>query len=129
LKYINTNSENTNACKNHTNNSIAKTTNGAINGTLAAYIVAVTTSPKSTTHANIFQNSLRVSESILVNSPTNSRKPINNHNKISKVFIIIHTKKLTNHPIEVIFGIDGLIHTHFNGIYLSIKCNQLLANQ
>lgn len=126
MKYINTNSENTNACRNPINNSIVNTIKGAIKGTLAAYIVAVTTNHKSTAHANIFQNNLRVSESILVNSHTNSRKPMNNHNAISNIFTISHIINLKGF---LILGIDGLIPTPCRGIYLSRKCNPLFLNQ
>jgi len=108
LKYINTSIANTKACKKPTKSSIVTTINGIKNGTFIKAIVPTTISVKRTAHANIFQNSLRVNDSILVISPTNSSKPINNHSNMSKSFMgnLYHLSILT-------------IHTPFNGKYLS----------
>jgi type I restriction-modification system DNA methylase subunit len=116
LKYINTRSANTNACKKLTSNSIAITIIGVKNGTFIAAIVPATIRVKSTTHANIFQNNLSVSDNTFVNSPINSRNHINKPNNISNILTISHKGSFAK-----LSGFSQAIPKPFKGIYLSIK--------
>jgi len=116
LKYINTNSANTKACNTLTSSSITTTNNGAKNGTLNIAIVAVTIRISSTTHANIFQNNLSVSDKTFVNSQINSKNHTNNPKNISNTFTINQIGYF-----HILSGIPPAIPNHFNGIYLSKK--------
>ena len=116
MKYINTSNANTNACKKLTKSSIAITTNGAKKGTLKIALAAATINISSTTHANIFQNNLRVSDNTFVNSPINSKSHINKPNNISSIFTKNH-----NIALKILFGLSPAIPNPFNGIYLSKK--------
>jgi hypothetical protein len=116
LKYINTNSANTKACKKLTRSSIATTTNGAKNGTFIAVMAAPTIKISSTTHANIFQNNLSVNDKTFVNSQINSRNQINKPSNISRILTINHKGNF-----QICSGLPQAIPKPFKGIYLSIK--------
>ncbi|MFZ5341110.1 MAG: hypothetical protein ACOZBL_00620 [Patescibacteria group bacterium] len=108
MKYTTTRSVNTNACKNHTNNSTKNTTIGNKNGTLNIAIAQVIHKPSNTIHASIFQNNLKDKDIILANSHISSSNQINIQRIISKIFKKAVKTELTS----------GTIHNHFIGKYL-----------